>query len=124
MEEQHGGQHAEDIAQADHRIGGAEGKYLDDIHPQQRTQSEEEATGGKLPVDQQIAPELTCPAKDWHPHEGELQEHLTTGQQQALQQGVGYYSPHVSTMAIECTAGCSGSPRRRISERNKGVVSS
>ena len=100
MEYEEGGKHAEDVTQRDHRIGHAEGEHPDDPHPQQRGGGEEEAADGKLPVDEQRTPELTGPPEGEHPREGELEEHLSPCEQQALENGVGYYFPH-RTMAMD-----------------------
>ncbi len=76
MEEQNGGYHAEHIAQTYHRIGHAEGKVFDDIHPQQRGEAKADATSSKLPIQQQAGPKRLGPTKWRHLGEGKLQEHL------------------------------------------------
>ena len=95
MEEHYGSHHTHDKAHADHRIGDAEGKRLDDVHPQQGGSEETEATGGKLPVEEHTRPERAVPAEGCHTHQGELQEHLTSCQQQALQYDERKYLIHI-----------------------------
>ena len=87
MEEDHGGDHTDNETHTDHRISDTEGERLHDIHPQQRGYKETESAGGKLPIEKYTRPERAVPTEGGHPHQGELQQHLTAGQEKALQNG-------------------------------------
>ena len=89
MKENDGGKHAHHIAQTDHRIGHAERKVLDDIHPQDGASRKTESTAYKLLVGEQPAEILPSKRKFAHFSKAVFHEHLPTSEQGALNQRYG-----------------------------------
>ena len=94
MEYEYGGEHAEDVAQADHRVGHAERIFLEDIHPQHRPAGVADAATEEPPVDKKAPEEPEGPFELSHLLEGELEQDLASRQEEALDDGQCQQSPH------------------------------
>ena len=94
MEEDNSSNHAEDVAEADHGIGHAEGEFLEDVHPQDRPSGVAYAAEEELPVDQEPSEKGPGPFERPHPLEGIFQEDLTSAKEKALSNGKVNQLPH------------------------------
>ena len=85
MEEDDGCKHTHHVTQAHHRIGHAERKVLDDIHPQDGTCSVAEATADKLPIGEKPHEILPCKREVARFGQAVFHQHLPSGEEHALQ---------------------------------------
>ncbi len=94
MKYEYRSEHAEDIAQAYHRVCHAEREFLENIHPQHRATDIAKTTAEEPPVDEKMTEEPPGPLEFPHLLQGKLQQHLAAREQQALRYRQSNQFPH------------------------------
>ena len=77
VENEHGGEHPEDVAQRNERIGAGERVVLEDVHPEDGTGTVGRTATEPPPIGELRQEERTLPRERAHLLEREFQKHLS-----------------------------------------------